>query len=414
VYRLTDELVAFLLSGRGDGALAELASADLDDTLRVVTRLRRRFEPAEAAVLYDQAALRMKAARAGKFLQADRLWYVDEALEQATSRAVAAYRASLLVGAGATSVADLGCGIGADTIAMAQAGLHVIAVDRDPIRSRLCEANAAALGLADRVDAICADWTQLPPGVLGSVDVAFADPARRVGHATEGRRRTFSLLDMVPPLSEIERLREVVPNVMVKISPGVDLDEIPVDASVTFVAEGIQLKEATLAFGELRSVHRRRAVLLPGPHELVPGSARDRFRVPDIRRPQGVIYEPNPAVLRAGLVRDLGRRLGAGQIDPEIAYLTSDRHTPTPYARAWPVLRHGPFNLKALNRWLRQAGAGNVILKKRGSPIDVDSFRRRLKMVRDGDEVTVFLTQAAGEPWMVLCGQPIRSAEATG
>jgi len=414
MFPLTPELVAFLLSPRAADALDELAGADLDDTLTVVTRLRRIFESAEAAALYDQAVLRRRAAKSGKFPEADRLWFVDEALEQATSRAVASYRAHWLVDRGARVVADLGCGIGADTIAMAQSGLRVLAVELDPIRARLCAANVAALGLANHVDVVCADWTQLPGEALAAVDAAFADPARRVGRSKADSRRTFSLHDMVPSLSEIERLRDRVPDLLVKVSPGVDLDEVPASATVTFVAEGIRLKEAMLAFGGLRSEHRRRAVLLPGSHELVPDGARDRFRVPDVRRPQGVLYEPNPAVLRAGLVRDLGRRLGAGQIDPEIAYLTADHYTETPFARAWHVLRHGPFNLKALNRWLREAGAGTVTLKKRGSPIDVDAFRRRLKTVRDGDEVTVFLTMCEGEAWMVLCGHPIRSTEATG
>ncbi len=66
------------------------------------------------------------------------------------------------------------------------------------------------------------------------------------------------------------------------------------------------------------------------------------------------------------------------------------------------MLRHGKFNLKELNRWLRELGAGAVVVKKRGSPVDPDQFRRRLKTTPGGPTVTVFLTHVMGKPWMVV------------
>ncbi|MEZ4771362.1 MAG: hypothetical protein R2844_23460 [Caldilineales bacterium] len=73
----------------------------------------------------------------------------------------------------------------------------------------------------------------------------------------------------------------------------------------------------------------------------------------------------------------------------------------TPYARCWTVLRHGPFHLKTLNHWLREMGAGEVVVKKRGSAIDPDQFRRRLKTTPDGQPITVFLARSLGRPWMI-------------
>jgi len=45
--------------------------------------------------------------------------------------------------------------------------------------------------------------------------------------------------------------------------------------------------------------------------------------VPPLRPPAAYLFEPDPAVLRAGLVRDLGEQLSAAQLDPDIAYLTA-------------------------------------------------------------------------------------------
>ena len=90
---LTLPLVDFLLTAEAQAALAELASQELNDqaSLPLLTRLRRVWSPDQAAALLDQARLRRKAG--DKFPQPERLLFTDEALQQASSRAVAAYRA---------------------------------------------------------------------------------------------------------------------------------------------------------------------------------------------------------------------------------------------------------------------------------------------------------------------------------
>jgi hypothetical protein len=121
-----------------------------------------------------------------------------------------------------------------------------------------------------------------------------------------------------------------------------------------------------------------------------------------VQAPMTYLYEPDPAVLRAGLVTTLATRIGAAQIDATIAYLTSEAPVSTPFARSWRVERHDHFHLKTLNKWLREREIGHVTIKKRGSPIDVDTFRRRLKPLPGGRSATVFFTRVQGAPWMIL------------
>jgi SAM-dependent methyltransferase len=386
---LSLELVEFLLSPRSAEALARLASEDLRDvnSLELVTQLRKRFSLAEAGVLLDQARLRQKALR--KFDHADRLFFTDEALQQATGPACAAYRAQAF--RSHACVADLGCGIGGDTLALARVVPRVIAVESDLVRARLAEANVTAMGLADHVDVVCGDWTRMSL----DVDAAFIDPARR----TEQGRRVFRLSEMTPSITAVLELVDRVPNVAVKVAPGVDHAEVPPHAGVVFISERGSMKEAMLCFGVLRPEASRQAVLLPGPHILEAGA--DPPEAP-IREPEAYLYEPDPAVLRASLVTDLAIRIGAAQLDATIAYLTSGSAVDTPFARRWRVRRHGKFNLKELNRWLRELNVGHVVIKKRGSPIDPDAFQRRLKLVPGGVPATVFFTRARGRPWMIV------------
>jgi SAM-dependent methyltransferase len=407
MYPLSRELVEFLLGVEAQAALADLQQSDLGDTalLDRVSELRRRFTPAEAAALVDQARLRLRART--KFPDADRLYFTDEALEQATSRAVALYRAGCF--RPFSRVADLGCGIGADTLALAEVVPKVIAVEVDPVRARLAELNVAAGGFADRVDVICGDWTELTL----DVEAAFVDPARRTAFARRtasaphaDSRRLFGLSAMIPPISTILDLVRAVPNVAVKVAPGVDHAEVPPEAEVAFISERGNLKEALLRFGSLRSGAKWEAVLLPGPQRLDSDMPVDAVPV---REPMAYLYEPDPAILRASLVTTLATQLSAAQIDATIAYLTSEALVHTPFARVWHVERHGHFHLKTLNRWLRELDIGHVTIKKRGSPIDVDTFRQRLKPLREGRSATVFFTRAADAPWMIL-GTEVRGS----
>ncbi|HBY99440.1 MAG TPA: hypothetical protein DEP84_36795 [Chloroflexi bacterium] len=118
--------------------------------------------------------------------------------------------------------------------------------------------------------------------------------------------------------------------------------------------------------------------------------------------PQAVLYEPDPAVIRASLVEHLGTALGAALLDPAIAYLTAGQFVATPFARAWRVVEDAPFNLKALNRRLQALDANVIAVKKRGAPIEPERFRRRLKSTPDGRPLIVFVTRVEGRPWMVL------------
>src|SRR5262249_51457002 len=123
------EDVAALTSAAGRAALVAADRVADDDPLGAASALRGGgIEPRLAAAALTQALLRRRArARLGP--EAGRLLFPGAGLEQATRALVANRRAERLKAAGVTRVADLGCGIGADMIAFARAGLAVVAAD---------------------------------------------------------------------------------------------------------------------------------------------------------------------------------------------------------------------------------------------------------------------------------------------
>ncbi|MGD9483677.1 class I SAM-dependent methyltransferase [Streptomyces sp. TRM70308] len=387
------ETAAFqaLLTEEGARLLAELRDHDPADELALATRLRRDHSPALVSAALGQARLRQRAAAKFGASDAARMYFTPDGVEQATRSTVAAYRARRLAERGVRRVADLCCGIGGDAIELARAGIEVLAVDRSPLTCAVLRANADALGLADRVRVRCADVTEVD---VGGFDAVFADPARR-----GGRGRVFDPEAYSPPLSWALRAARRVPHAALKLAPGVPHEALPADAEAEWISVGGEVKEAVLWFGS-GAGGAVRATLLPGGHSLV----SEPLPAPPVGPVGRYLYEPDGAVIRAHLVAQVAQRLDGRLVDATIAYVTADALRPTPYARAYEVTDVLPFNLKRLRALLRERGVGTLTVKKRGSAVDPEDLRRRMRLA--GPAVaTVFLTRVQGAPTMLLAAR---------
>ena len=123
-----------LLSADGAKLLAELGDVqDADDVLGQVTKLRAAgHSPQLVAAVLTQAKLRRRAkAKFGEF--AAQMLLTEEGLEQASRLSVAAQHAERFRAAGLNRVADLGCGIGSQSMAMASLDVQVRAFDIDEV-----------------------------------------------------------------------------------------------------------------------------------------------------------------------------------------------------------------------------------------------------------------------------------------
>jgi SAM-dependent methyltransferase len=362
--------------------------------LAQLTTLRRTLPAEHARALVTQALLRRRAHT--KFPDAAHLFFTAEALEQSTAQAPAEQRAAQLdAHAGAGDFLDLGCGIGGDLLALARRR-PVIAYELDPVRARLAAANVAALGLAERVTIHNADWTQaLVNGTLPPAAAAFVDPARR-----RAGRRVFTLHTLQPPLVEILKLRQHVSLIAVKVMPGLDLAEVPAGWKVEFVSHAGTCKEAVLWWGRedapLRwaSVHRADGWRVLADDGMTPPVGELAAGV--------VLYEPDPAVIRAGALAALCARVEGHLLAPDIAYIVAPTLRAEPLAQAFAIDEVHRFSLKLLNQRLIAHGIGQVELLKRGFPQEPESLRPRLRLTPGGAPGVVIFTRRNDEHWMLI------------
>lgn len=386
-----------LISEAGQEALAAAMSLSPKEEqyLTYFQNLSRSFPNELARAALETAILREEGL--GKLPPAGKMYFTREALEQATSWDVASYRSQRYLGC--KTIIDLGCSIGGDTLHFASLAF-VIGADYDLLRLMMAKANMDALDLENNVSFILADLAYPLPMRIKSPSIGiYFDPARRVE-----TQRVRSVDDYLPPLSTIKNWISINNALGVKLSPGVNLDELrEYDAEVEFVSLRGELKEAVLWFGRLKHT-KRQATILPGTHSLSSDLEPEqllRLKLP-ISKPLAFLYEPDPAILRAGLVYQLGLMLDAYQLDPDIAYLTADVVKSTPFARTWQIVDWMEFNLKRLRAYLRANHVGKIVVKKRGSPISPDSLIRDLRLNGEEERV-IFLTHLEGKPIVIIC-----------
>ena len=385
--------LARLRSPEGEAALATARDLADADPLTAAAAMRTAGYDAElAAVALTQARLRRRAM--GKFgPDADRMFLTRSGLEQATRAVVAGRRAARLTGAGVRRVADLGCGLGADSVAFARAGLDVVAIDADPVTAAAATANVAALGLTDRVNVRCADATAVD---LSDVDAVFCDPARR---NSQSGRRVFDPRSFSPPWRFVIDLADRIPATVLKLAPGLDHALIPPGAEAEWVSVDGDVVEVALWFGPLAAVSRRASVLRHGDAHVLTGTGREQAPVGAPRR---FLCDPDGAVVRAHLIAELASSVDGTLADPRIAYLFTDMAARTPFGRCFEVVAEVPFPLKRLRAEVRARGVGQLEIRKRGVAVDPDRLRHDLKLNGTGS-ATLVLTRVADKPAAFLC-----------
>ncbi len=393
---------ARLLSIEASTLLAEVG--DLDgkaDVVKLVSRLRAQGHDSQlVAAVLTQAKLRRRArAKFGEF--ASHMLFTEDALEQASRLQVAALHAGRFRDADVKHIADLGCGIGTESLAIASLGLRVTAFELDEVAAAAATYNLASFSNAEVRQA---DVTEIE---LDEFDGLFFDPARRelAGPKRAQAKRKFDPADYSPNFDFVLEQARLRPT-GVKLGPGHPHEAIPEDAEAQWISVGGDLVELTLWFGKLaRSGVARSALLIGGGqvHELT--SAERTEEPAALGELASYLYEPDNSVIRSHLIGTLARKLGLHLIAPEIAYLSSADRVESPWLRGFEVLDVLPFDRKQLKAYLRQRGIGILEIKKRGSDVVPEQLRKELAL--KGESAATLIVTRVGDAHRAIIASPL-------
>ena len=368
----SDDECRVLRELRGTPEILDLISDWSGAELGLQSRLRRQFPDDVVRAAISLHELRRKAA--SKFTRAASMWFDRLGQEQSTAEVVARHKA-LRFDAPAF---DLCCGIGGDAIALAERG-PVIAVDLNPAACLRTQWNAAVYEVASRLETLCTD--------VGRVELGDAlvhiDPDRRAGLGG----RAMRIEDYVPGPEFMAKLMTRSRGGAIKLGPASNFGGKFPDAEIELISLSGECKEATVWFGALAGEHPFRATALPS-GETITGDPLDAAA--EIAPLGRYLYDPDPAIVRAGMIDLVAERFGLSRLDSAEEYLTGDILVSTALVHPFEVLAELPNNEHALRTWLRASDFGQIEIKCRHIPIQAETLRRRLPLPGSQPGVVIF------------------------
>ena len=365
------------------------------DVLAIITKLRKAGHPALLVTeVITQARLRTRAkAKFGDF--ASSMLFSEAGLEQATRLQVAAVHAERFKLAGYSRIADLGCGIGADSLAFASLGLSVTAVEQDPQTAALASFNLAPFPNAE---VLVSDAEQFD---LEGFDALWLDPARRDLGRKAAKHITLGPADFSPNLQWCYGIQKPKG---IKLGPAFPLELIPNNVEAQWVSHQGDLVELALWFEGLNQRVGRSALMLrDGKRYQFEGEGVDRFATEELKQ---FVYEPDYSLIRSQLLGDFANQQGLTGISDGIAYLSSEQHNASPWLKAFEVLEVLPLDEAVIRKALAQRGIGKLEIKKRGVDITPEELRPKLKLKGEG-AATLILTRV-DDARRALIVKPIR------
>lgn len=376
------ENVALLRRLRAADALWAALRETQGTELSRQAKLRARFDDELV-----RAALRLEECRVraqNKFRQAERMWFDRVGLEQATAEPVARHKAQRFQGA----VWDLCCGIGGDALALAER-CDVTAVDQSATQCLRTEWNAEAYGAVVTTKIAAVESLSLAGAIV------HLDPDRRPA----GRGRTVRIEESTPGMPFLESLISTARGGAIKLSPASNFPGKFPDAEIELISLAGECKEATVWFGDLGDPGVYRATVLP---EGATIAAHPLDWVAPLAPIQHFLHDPDPAVVRAGLVDRVAVEEGMSRLDSAEEYLTSDEPKSSPFFQSFEVLESLPNSPKEIRNWFRRSAAGQVEIKCRHIPVQAEAVRRSLPL--PGNEpVTLIFARVQGRARAVVC-----------
>ncbi|QOR45088.1 class I SAM-dependent methyltransferase [Trueperella pecoris] len=398
-----------LLSSAGWDLLETLPPYDSLSVLTLTERLTRDgYDRDLIAAALTQSRLRERGReKFGPF--ASRMLFTQDGLEQATRLSVGAFHAARLREAGATHVIDMGCGIGADSMAFAGLGLRTSSIEMNPEAAAAAYINLTPFPEAHVIEANAFDVDLVSLGA----DAIWIDPARRSkGHRLKNPE------EWSPKLSQAIDIASRFDSAGIKIAPGIDYEALPSDACVEWISADGTLIEAIIWLGKAAPTPGRRALVLTGTNSATRGAGVSDPRTPHVavapRKPGHFIFEPDPAIIRSGAIASLCEEFDIAPIADSIAYLTGDTPIDSPFLTTFTIRDVFTTEPAPLRKALTRLGIGRVEIKKRGTPLDPEIFRKKLKLnpKLSGQATLIATPTITGKHRIFLCERSVHDAVA--
>lgn len=362
-----------------------------------------RYPHLPVAELVKQIQARQKAADKLPtwVAQPDVVFPTTVSVEQTSSEATAAYKASLVQG---KLLIDLTGGFGVDSFYFAKRFERVVHVEQNGELSHVAAYNFKLLG-ADNLEAVHTSAESFLDNFQGKADVLYLDPARR----GERAEKVHLLQDSEPDvLRLLPLLFTKASAVLLKTSPMLDielaLEQLQYVTQVWVVSLGGECKEVLYLLQPDQSAEpQRHAVnLLPTgqKQELTFTKTAEETASVNYADPMAYLYEPNSAIMKAGAYRSVASQYALHKLHPNSHLYTSEQLIPDFPGRTFACMGTGKYSKKELLSHLPNRKANITV---RNFPESVADIRKKTGIKEGGGEYLFFTTDMHQKPIVVFC-----------
>jgi len=357
--------------------------------------------PISAAVIQIQALQKIRS-KIPSWYRPGMEFPLAISLEQASSERTARFKASLFSG---KKMADLTGGLGVDSFFFSQQFESLTYVEQNAELIAAARNNFAQLGLGN-VQFEHRSAEDFLEKRDQEFDLIYLDPARR----DERKGKVFQLADCSPDVLKIKELMlKKSPRVLLKTAPLLDLKlaagQLGQVSKIWVVASEGDCREVLyLLEHEARTMDEipiAAIVLTEGKSQTFEFSwAEEQRSVATFSRPQNFLYEPNPAILKAGAFRSFAQRFGLEKLHANTHLYTSMEFRPDLPARSFVIEHVCKYDRKTVQAFVPN-GKANITC--RNFPDNPDQVRRKLGLA-DGGEVYLFAaTDAENRKLVMVC-----------
>lgn len=394
------------LNDRNDKIWEFIKNHEQDNPAQLVLK-QKQYPDLPLKEIASQIASRQKAKAKLPEWYAKKIWFPPKlSLEQCSSEATAKFKASLISG---NSFADLTGGFGIDTYYLSQNFSKSHYVEQ---QEELCElANYNFHVLNSEIEIHHSQSEKFLESIQKPLDWIYLDPARR----GDRNQKVFLWEDCSPNLVDLlPLLFEKSKNIMVKAAPMQDISraisELENKVKAVYIIEWQGEVKELLYILSKEAVENSNIQAVQLSNDGTPeitftgNKLKEAESSIDYEMPQQFLYEPSPALMKAGLFKQLAQKFQLSKLHPNTHLLTSNEITENFPGRVFKILNEIPAQKKGLKKHLPEMKAN---LASRNFPMPIAQLKKKLGL-RDGGSHYLFATTLKNEEKILLLCEKLK------
>jgi len=348
--------------------------------------------------LVEQLESKIKSkSKLPTFYKTSNLYYPNKLnIEQTSSEITANYKARIISG---NSIIDLTGGFGVDCFAFADVFKEIIHCE---INSELSAISGYNFKLLEKdIKVVNEDGIHYLQTQNQQFDWIYIDPSRR----NDVKGKVFLLEDCQPNVPEnLDTLFEFTNNILIKASPMLDIssaiNELNSIKEVHVIAVQNEVKELLFILEKSYSgsIAIKTINFAKDIEQIFDATFKSDTNA-NFSTVQTYLYEPNSAILKAGLFNEVSLHLKIYKLHVNSHLYTFNKMISFP-GRRFKIIKQLPYHLKILKKELLTS---KVNITVRNFPETVAQIRNKTKLKEGGDTYLFFTTDLNNKHIVLLC-----------